>query len=512
MMGHICGCSPARVRHELENLPEALDGSYHRTLRTINKAYWEFAHRIFQFVAVASRPLRVEELAELLAFDFEARPIPKFHESWRLEDSVDAVLSTCSSLLSIVDGGYPFGKIIQFSHISVKEFLTSVRLAKASDIVTRRYHISMTRAHTLVAQACLGILLHLDKDTITSDSLERFPLAEYAAEHWADHARFEDVSRIVEDGMKQMFDSNKPHLAVCVWIHDPEFPTRGRAERAERPSPLTGTHLHYAALWGLRTMVEFLVIEHLQDVDSRGLTNMVTPLQLASKEGRECVAHFLLDRGADADARDDDNCTPLHWASQQGKLEVVRALVERGVDVNAQDHSNWTPLHGASQYGHLELVQFLLEHGADARASDQGGWTSLQWPSFNGDLDIVRVLLEHGADANTRDNSNWTPLHGASQQGHREVVQVLLAHGVDANCRDDRDQTPLRLASRAGHGKVVLLLVENGADIDVRNDEGRTPSEGTSAKGHHDVMQLLMGHGGEEDAYGAVMLVYKDLQ
>jgi hypothetical protein len=121
---------------------------------------------------VASRPLRVEELAELLAFDFEAGPIPKFHEDWRLEDPVDAVLSTCSSLLAIVDGGYPFGKVIQFSHFSVKEFLTSARLAEASDIIPRRYHVSMTPAHTLAAQACLGILLHLDKDVITSDSLE----------------------------------------------------------------------------------------------------------------------------------------------------------------------------------------------------------------------------------------------------------------------------------------------------------------------------------------------------
>ncbi len=51
-------------------------------------------------VAVASRP-RVEELAEFLAF--EVRPIPKFREDWRLEDPVGAVLSTCSTLLAVVN-------------------------------------------------------------------------------------------------------------------------------------------------------------------------------------------------------------------------------------------------------------------------------------------------------------------------------------------------------------------------------------------------------------------------
>jgi hypothetical protein len=34
-------------------------------LRDIDEVNWEFAHRLFQFVAVASRPLRVKELAEL---------------------------------------------------------------------------------------------------------------------------------------------------------------------------------------------------------------------------------------------------------------------------------------------------------------------------------------------------------------------------------------------------------------------------------------------------------------
>src|SRR5882762_338309 len=230
---YICGCIPARIRHALADLPETLDKTYQRTLREINKADWEFAHRLFQFVAVASRPLRVEELAELLAFDFNARPIPKFREDWRLEDPVDAVLSACSSLLAIVDVyGSP---VIQFSHFSVKEFLTSIRLAEASDIIHRRYHISMTSAHTLASQACLGTLLHLDKDVVTRDSLGDYPLAEYAAKYWVYHARFEGVSQNVEGGMKQLFDPSKPHLMVCIWIHDSErFWLRGQG-RYERP-------------------------------------------------------------------------------------------------------------------------------------------------------------------------------------------------------------------------------------------------------------------------------------
>jgi hypothetical protein len=87
----------------LAELPDTLDETYERTLREITKADWELAHRLFQCVAVASRPLRVEELAEFLAFDFNVGPIPKFREDWRLEDPVEAVLSTCTTLLSIIN-------------------------------------------------------------------------------------------------------------------------------------------------------------------------------------------------------------------------------------------------------------------------------------------------------------------------------------------------------------------------------------------------------------------------
>ena len=318
---YICGLIPARIRHALAELPDTLDETYERTLREINKAEWEIAHRLFQFVSVARRPLLVKELADLLAFDFETGPIPNFHEEWRLEDPIDAVLSTCSSLLAIVDSkGSP---VIQFSHFSVKEFLISARLAETRDIIPRRYHVSETPSHTLAAQACLGVLLHLDKDVVTSESLERSPLAKYAAEYLADHARLDGVSPNVEDGMEQLFDPSKPHLSVCVWICDPNVLPSRRRPRAERPSPLRGTFLHYAALWGLRSIVKFLVIEHSQNVHSQDFIDGVTPLQLASRNGHVEVVGFLLEHGADVTARDKSRLTPLHGRPKRSRVSGV---------------------------------------------------------------------------------------------------------------------------------------------------------------------------------------------
>jgi len=151
---YLRGCHRTRLQQALAELPETLDETYSRTLRQIRKADWDLAHRLFQCVAVASRPFRVEELAEFLAFEFEGVPIPEFDEGWRSEDPLDAVLSICSSLISVVNEWDR--SVIQFSHISVKEFLMFDCLGETNDNISCCYHISLTSAHTVVVQVCLG--------------------------------------------------------------------------------------------------------------------------------------------------------------------------------------------------------------------------------------------------------------------------------------------------------------------------------------------------------------------
>jgi ankyrin repeat protein len=527
---HICDCIPARIPQALAELPKTLDETYERTLRGINETNWEFAHRMFQFVSVASRPLRVEELADLLAFDFEAGSIPKFHEDWRLEDPVNVVLSTCSTLLAIVnDQGSP---VVQFSHFSVKQFLTSARLAEATDVTSRHYHVSMTPAHTLVAQACLGILLHLDKD-VTSDSLKDFPLAEYAAEHWVDHARFENVSRNVEDGMKQLFDPSKPHLAICVWIYDPAVPTQDRMTRNETPLPLPQTSLHYAASWGLNSVVESLIVEHSQDVCSRDSTDHATPLHLASRNGHLKAACTLIEHSANARAQNNNGETPLHFASQMGHVDVARMLIERGAgaDVNAPGGSLMTPLHLTAYHGKVGVAELLLECGAEVDARDEMDQTPLHFAAQQGHLELVRLLLEHHADVlalnredhtfldvawasgykeivdiNARYEDGQTALHIAAQHGDTKLMSSLIYHElnpIDPNVEDEYQETPLFPASRNGKLEATRLLLDADANPNHRDWQEMTPLHMASEKGHAAVTQLLLDRGAEVDAENA---------
>ena len=108
-------CFPANLCRTLEQLPKSLDETYKRILKEIDNANWDHAYRLLQCLAVASRPLQVEELAEVLAFDFTGG-ISKLNADWRWEDQEAAVLSACSSLVSVVRNNG--SRVVQFAHFS----------------------------------------------------------------------------------------------------------------------------------------------------------------------------------------------------------------------------------------------------------------------------------------------------------------------------------------------------------------------------------------------------------
>src|ERR1700744_2834113 len=129
---------PANLRLPPEELPKPLDETYKRILNEINNANRLHSYRLLQCLAVALRPLRGEELAEVLAFDLTTAGLPKLNTDWRWEDQEEVVLSACSSLVSvIIDNG---SRVVQFSPFSVKEFLTSNRLASCMEEVSQ-FHV-----------------------------------------------------------------------------------------------------------------------------------------------------------------------------------------------------------------------------------------------------------------------------------------------------------------------------------------------------------------------------------
>ena len=64
--------SPTKRRGIPDDLPDTLDATYERVLKDINKPNQKYAIRLLHCLTVAIRPLYVDELAEVLAIDFDA--------------------------------------------------------------------------------------------------------------------------------------------------------------------------------------------------------------------------------------------------------------------------------------------------------------------------------------------------------------------------------------------------------------------------------------------------------
>jgi ankyrin repeat protein len=392
-------CFPPNLRQYLNELPETLDETYERILKGINKAQRGNAHRLLQCLTVAVRPLLVEELAELLAFDFQVTTsggVPTLKEDWRWDDQEEAVLSTCSSLIIIIPRGD--SRVVQFSHFSVKEFLTSSRLMRSPHEQVSRFYINLEPAHTIMAQACLATLLRLDENAGNSDA-QVSPLVNYAGQHWVEHAQFEKVSSRVRDGMDDLFDSSKPYFTAWLQVHDIDERWRIFSPGLGKDS---GSPLYYAAFCGFYDLAERLIMKNPEQVNQRGgLTLFPLPAALSKKHFR--VANLLYTHGAVVDVRDDNKYTLLYPASCSGQVDIMRWLLDHGADTNAVDNYGFTPLSGAADGMRFEAVQVLLERNADTNLRSNSGKTPLYWILYycrrEGKLvDMVRRLLEHGAD------------------------------------------------------------------------------------------------------------------
>jgi hypothetical protein len=282
--------------------------------------------------------------------------------------------------------------VVQFSHFSVKEFLTANRLVEPIKDVSC-YHIQLEAAHTILAQACLGVLLRLD-DQVDRDRIENFPLARYAAQYWATHARFENVSSRIKDGMECLFDADKPHFATWLWIYNDE---RSRHPLSTmRPGKPEAAPLYYVARLGFCDLAEHLIATHPEHVNARG-GREVTPIHAAARVGHVDVISLLLEHGADMDGRGDDGMTPLHLALSCGRVEAAQFLLERGADINAGDDYRRTSLHSAVFARDGQPVRLLLEHGADVNVRDKWGRTPSDIASEYHRQEMVAVLSEYSS-------------------------------------------------------------------------------------------------------------------
>lgn len=123
--------------------------------------------------------------------------------------------------------------------------------------------------------------------------------------------------------------------------------------------------------------------------------------------------------------------TELMVAALGGDTETVTTLLERRADANAKDDEGRTALMFAVTNLQTDSVNALLAHGADVNVRANDGCTALILAASAGDIGIVQVLLNKGADVSRKLTATGkTALMLAKEKGYDEVARLLKQAGA----------------------------------------------------------------------------------
>ncbi len=114
----------------------------------------------------------------------------------------------------------------------------------------------------------------------------------------------------------------------------------------------------------------------------------------ATMDGNVWRMQLLHFAGANVNARVNSGL-PLFLAAGEGRLDVVRYLLDEGADVNARENRGSTALIEAAYGGHIEVIKELLLRGAEINAIGEQG-TALDVAISRNNTPVVELLRHRG--------------------------------------------------------------------------------------------------------------------
>lgn len=268
--------------------------------------------------------------------------------------------------------------------------------------------------------------------------------------------------------------------------------------------------VHAAAEQGMMDILQQLIEADPTLVHAKGPDGQ-RPLHFARSIE---VIDYLLERGADIDARDVDHCgTAAQWRADDHS-QVCRYLLKRGAEAGiftacalgdsdlartlldadpdavnrriGQENyppvprapglhiyvysfgDNKSPHQIARKYGYHRLYQLLLE-----RSSPQRQFVAA---CERADAETARYILKEFPNiAASLPDQDQRLLADAAWENELEAVRVMLEAGFDPHIRGADDSTPLDRAAFHGFSAVVNLLLQHNPPLTLHNQYGARP-------------------------------------
>ncbi|MFC1492769.1 ankyrin repeat domain-containing protein [candidate division KSB1 bacterium] len=260
--------------------------------------------------------------------------------------------------------------------------------------------------------------------------------------------------------------------------------------------PVYAQDIHEAAKSGDLQTVKNIIDsdpDKLESLDTGGYT----PLLRAAIGGHTDLVEYLIDKGANIEAKERYQMTPLFWAINQKHTDTAKLLIEKGAYISVKNIFQSQPLVPAAEGNMREIVELLIEKGADVNAKGMMG-AAIHRAAFRGNAEIVGILADNGANIEAITRS-MTPLHLACNAGRPDAVKMLLEKGSDADVLG-RFIAPLEWALRCGSPQAeecAEILIKNGADVNLQDFLGGTPLAEAVKNGYTKTVKLLIEKGAD---------------
>uniref|UniRef100_A0A336MC35 CSON014921 protein n=1 Tax=Culicoides sonorensis TaxID=179676 RepID=A0A336MC35_CULSO len=169
----------------------------------------------------------------------------------------------------------------------------------------------------------------------------------------------------------------------------------------------------------------------------------------AALGGRDRLLEHLyaLPTAPSIDIEDDTKATPLILATLKGSLSCVKFLVEKGANINAKNWQGHSPFQYACSKGYKDIVEYFLSKGADPNIRDNRNDVPLHRLASMGKSDIMKMLFDSKAkiEVDVQNKEGCTPLHLACEDGEVQCAMMLLEKGASIEIQNKEEKTPLDL-------------------------------------------------------------------